>query len=107
MGTKRAAMADCHGTLADWPAVVTQSQGQTLLREVAALQSRLDQERTQRSFVQTAIRDSKDEVAQRLQAQARFHPLHSCRSCRQVPECLPRLSLRIQLRAISLCVSQM
>ena len=47
------------------------TQGQTLLREIAALQGRLDQERTQRSFVQSAIRDSKDEVSGRLQEQVR------------------------------------
>jgi len=45
------------------------AQGQTLLREIASLQGRLDQERTQRSFVQSAIRDSKDEVSHRLEAQ--------------------------------------
>ncbi len=39
------------------------------MREIASLQGRLDQERTQRSFVQSAIRDSKDEVSHRLEAQ--------------------------------------
>lgn len=46
-------------------------QGQTLLREITALQSRLDQERTQRSFVQSAVKDSKDEVSIKLQQQVR------------------------------------
>ena len=44
-------------------------QGQTLLREIAALQARLEQERTQRSFLQTSQRDSKDQVAEQLAMQ--------------------------------------
>ena len=50
-------------------------QGQTLLREISALQSRLDQERTQRSFVQSAVKDSKDEVSIKLQQQASRHTI--------------------------------
>lgn len=50
-------------------------QGQTLLREISALQSRLDQERTQRSFVQSAVKDSKDEVSIKLQQQAGRHTI--------------------------------
>ena len=53
-------------------------QGQTLLREISALQSRLDQERTQRSFVQSAVKDSKDEVSIKLQQQAGRHTLGHC-----------------------------
>ena len=56
-------------------------QGQTLLREISALQSRLDQERTQRSFVQSAVKDSKDEVSIKLQQQAGRHTILCRTSC--------------------------
>lgn len=54
-------------------------QGQTLVREIAGLAGRLEQERTHRAFVQSAMRSSKDLVGTQLAEQV---------PCR----CLPRRS---------------
>lgn len=37
-------------------------QGQTLLKELAAVQARMDQERAQRAVVQAAVRESRAEL---------------------------------------------
>ena len=51
-------------------------QGQTLAREIAGLAGRLEQEKTQRAFAQSAMRTSKDLVSTQLAEQVprRCHP---------------------------------
>jgi hypothetical protein len=44
-------------------------QGITLLKEVADMKRKLEQERTQRSFVQRSLRESREQFAEQMQRQ--------------------------------------